>query len=87
VPRNVAALSRGEFFISGFRNNDLQRRLGLNGRQVSAILKRLRTHGIVKKVSCTYKYYLTSLGKRVVATTQKLKEMAIIPLLRGQLAA
>jgi len=85
--RLFRALSRGEFFISGFHNADLQRLLRLSGRQVSAILKRLRTHGIVKKVASTYKYYLTSLGKCVVATTQKLKEMAIIPLLRGQLVA
>jgi len=80
------ALSRGEFFISGFRNSDLQRLLRLGSRQVSAILKRLRTHGLIKKVASSYKYYLTSLGKHVLATAQELKEMAIIPLLRGQFA-
>ena len=79
-------LSRGEFFISGFRNSDLRRHLDRGGRQVSAILKRLRIHGIVKKVGRTYKYYLTSAGKLLIATAQKLTEMSIIPLLRGQLA-
>ena len=51
--------------------------------QISRILRRLRTHGLIKKASHCYKYYLTVLGKQVVALGLKLKELVIIP----QLAA
>ena len=45
--------------------------------------KRLRTHGLIKKIGRTYKYYVTNFGKQVVATALKLRELVIVP----QLAA
>ena len=51
----------------------------LNSGQTSRLLKRLRTHGLVKKIGHTYKYYVTSFGKQVVATALKLRELVIIP--------
>jgi hypothetical protein len=77
------AIVEGGTNVSGFRNRDLQRRLRLSGRQVTALLKRLREHGLVKKIAGTFKYYLTALGRRITATGLKLREMALIPLLRG----
>ena len=48
---------RGEFMISGFKNADLRRHIpGKNTGQISAILRRLRKHGIVKKARHCYKY-------------------------------
>ena len=72
-------LLRGEFNISGFQNKDLAQRLQKGGRQVSWLLKRLRCHGLIKKVGRCYKYYLTALGRRVAATAVRLREMAVIP--------
>jgi hypothetical protein len=46
---------------------------------MSRILRRLRTHGLIKKASHCYKYYLTVFGKQVVALGLKLKELVIIP--------
>src|SRR5207302_1158612 len=44
------ALGSGEFNISGFQNKDLRRRVeGKNTGQVSRLMKRLRTHGLIKK--------------------------------------
>ena len=44
------ALGSGEFNISGFQNQDLRRRVGdKNTGQVSRMMKRLRTHGLIKK--------------------------------------
>ena len=77
------AIIDGGANVSGFRNRDLQQRLSINGRQVSAVLRRLREHGLVKKIGGTFKYYLTALGRRATATGLKLREMAVIPLLRG----
>ncbi len=49
--------------------------------QISRILKRLRIHGIIKKIRNTYKYYLTKFGKQVISLGLKLKELYIIPAL------
>ena len=74
------ALGRGEFNISGFQNKDLRRRIqGKNTGQVSRLMKRLRTHGMIKKIGKTYKYYLTGLGKQVIALGLKLKNLCVIP--------
>jgi hypothetical protein len=81
------AIIRGEFNISGFSNKSLRKVIkGKNGNQISRILKRLRKHGLIKKIANTYKYYLTALGRRVTATALKLREMYIIPSLRGIVA-
>ena len=47
--------------------------------QMSRLLKRLRVHGLIKKVDHTYKYYLTPLGKTVITAELKLRELVIIP--------
>jgi hypothetical protein len=76
------ALARGENVISGVRNKDLRRRLGdRSSGWTSRCLKRLRVHGLIRRMGRTYKYYLTDLGRRVVLTGLKLKEMMVIPAL------
>jgi hypothetical protein len=74
------AIARGEFNISGMKNQTLRRFLpAKNSGQVSRLLKRLRLHGLIKKVGHTYKYYLTQFGKIVITTSVKLRELVIIP--------
>lgn len=89
APDDVAVLRtlvRGEFNLSGFQNKDLRRHLcHWDARQMSHLLKRLRTHGLIKKVGRTYKYYLTTLGRLVAATVLKMREFIVIPSL-AQLA-
>ena len=81
-----SAIVRGEFNISGFSNCCLRKIIkGKKGHQVSRVLKRLRKHGLIKKIANTYKYYLTALGRRITMTALKLREMYIIPSLRGVL--
>ena len=77
-------LVRGEFNISGLQNRHLRERLGKTGHQVSRLLKRLRTHGLIKKVGHCYKYYLTTLGRRVTAAALRLRQALVIPALRPQ---
>ncbi len=79
------AIAQGNVQGFGIRNRTLRATLGKTPGQVSRILKRLRNHGLIKKVANVYKYYLTSLGRQVVATSLKLKELFIIPNLRGEL--
>jgi len=74
------AIVRGEFTIQGFQNRLLRRILNdKSGPQISRMLKRLRMHGLIKKIHGSYRYYLTRLGKRVITTGLKLKTMFIIP--------
>jgi hypothetical protein len=82
------AMVRGEFNISGLQNKTLRRHLpDKNSSQVSRLLKRLRIHGLIKRVGRTYKYYLTQFGKQVIATGLKLRELVVIPQLAfGHLA-
>ncbi|MCP4408420.1 MAG: MarR family transcriptional regulator [Gammaproteobacteria bacterium] len=73
-------LGRGEWSISGFRAADLRAHIpGLSAGRSSYLLKRLRTHGLIKKVGHRYKYYLTQLGRRVLTATLKLREYVVVP--------
>nr|CBX27420.1 hypothetical protein N47_H22420 [uncultured Desulfobacterium sp.] len=74
------AVASGEYNISGFQNKNLRKKLAeKSSSQVSRLIKRLRTHGLLKKIGRTYKYYLTKLGRKVIASGLKLKEFFIIP--------
>jgi len=76
----LAIIARGEHCISGFQNKSLRRFLrDKTCGQVSRILKRLRLHGLIRKIKGTYKYYLTSLGKQVIIAALRVKEYIIVP--------
>jgi len=78
----LRTLLRGEFVVTGLTNKALRQCLpSKNPGQVSRLLKRLRLHGLIKKVGQHYKYYLTNLGRRVATMALKLREMYIIPTL------
>jgi hypothetical protein len=73
-------LLQGEFFISGFTNKQLRTYLAdISASQVTRLLKRLRVHGVIKKVGRHYKYYLTDFGRQSAAMALKLREMMVIP--------
>lgn len=75
------AIVRGEFNISGLRNGDLRRHFAVTTTQITFLLKRLRTHGLIKRVGKTYKYYLTEFGRHVALTGLKLRQLFLIPAL------
>ena len=78
--RLFLTMARGEWCISGFRSRDLRRHLPeLTATRSSYLLKRLRTHGLIKKVGHRYKYYLTKLGGRVLATVLNIRESIVLP--------
>ena len=47
--------------------------------RTSSLLKRLRNHGLIKKVGRTYKYYLTKLGRSVIMTVLNIRETIVVP--------
>ena len=76
----LEVIARGEFNISGFQNKRLRQFLPeMNSGQVSRLLKRLRVHGLIKKASRCYKYYLTAVGRQVISLGLRLKNLVIIP--------
>jgi predicted transcriptional regulator len=75
----LMSILRGEYNISGFRNKHLQKQLGLNGTKISRLIKRLRIHGLIKRATDSYKYYITKLGKETIIMAQKIKELVIVP--------
>jgi len=80
-------LVSGEFFIAGFSNKALRQRMPeKNGGQITRLLRRLREHGLIKRVRKHYRYYLTSFGQQVVTMALKLREMVIIPSLAFDVA-
>jgi hypothetical protein len=46
----LTAIVRGEFNINGFRNKNMQKLLGFDGGKISRLIKRLRVHGLIKKL-------------------------------------
>jgi DNA-binding HxlR family transcriptional regulator len=84
----LESIGQGEFCISGMQNKTLRKLLpGRSTQQVSRTIKRLRTHGLVKKTAHSYKYYLTPLGREVVAAGLRLKQFVILPEFRKDSAA
>ncbi|MBZ5574552.1 MAG: MarR family transcriptional regulator [Acidobacteriia bacterium] len=80
-------IARGEFNIRGFQNKHLRQHLrGKTGTQASRILKRLRLHGLVKKIAGTYRYYLTKVGRLVLAAGFRLKQVLLVPELARETA-
>lgn len=78
----LLAILRGEYQISGLSNRLLQRVLpDKSGGQIGRILKRLRLHGLIKKVGHTYKYYVTALGHKALLAALKVKEHIVLPTL------
>jgi hypothetical protein len=80
-------LLRGEFVISGFNNAALRSYIpNANSGKISRLLKRLRVHGLVRKIGHHYKYYLTRIGIQVATAALKLRELFLIPFLAGMSA-
>lgn len=79
---------RGEFILHGFRCKNLRDLFtGKSPSQISRFIKRLRIHGVIKRVAQSYKYYLTELGRRVVVAGLKLRTLFLIPALAQSVRA
>ncbi|MCH8839887.1 MAG: hypothetical protein IH831_04275 [Planctomycetes bacterium] len=90
----LSAVSHGEFTINGFRNRDLREILFAasdskderrrQSGKVTRMLRMLRAHRLIRKVSGTHRYVLTDRGRSILtaliqaskADTEKLKKLA-----------
>ncbi len=73
----LQAIGRGEFLVNGFRNRDLlpllfpgavdpDQRKKLSAK-VTRLLRILRAHGVIEKVTGTHRYHVTASGRRLIA--------------------
>lgn len=80
--RLLRALQRPEFNIHGMRRADLKHHLPeFSSSRLSRQLHRLRSIGLIKRVTRTYRYYLTRLGRAAIAAACSLTQFQIIPAL------
>jgi len=78
----LAALQRPGFNIVGLRRADLRPLLTqCSPATLSRQLARLRQLGVIKRVTGTYRYYLTRAGRAAIAAGRRLIEHTIIPAL------
>lgn len=76
------ALQRPGFNIAGVRRADLAPILAACApATITRHLARLRGLGIIKRVTGTYRYYLTRLGRAAVAAASRITELSLIPAL------
>jgi hypothetical protein len=80
-------LVSGAFVITGLSNKTLRQQMPeKNAGQITRLLRRLREHGLIKRASKCYRYYLTDFGRQVSLMALKLREMVIIPSLAFDVA-
>src|SRR5262249_20886348 len=78
----LAALHRPSFNISGLRRADLvPLAIQSSPPTLTRHLARLRQLGVIKRVTGTYRYYLTRTGRAAIAAARRLTEHTIIPAL------
>jgi hypothetical protein len=87
----LAHVARGEFTLNGFRNRDLrallfpthssdpaeQRR---RGGKITRLLRLLRAHGLIHKISKTHRYQLTRGGRTTITALLAAREADIVKL-------
>ena len=84
-------LLNGLFISNGFRNKDLRSALskklpagssgesGWSTSKICRLLKRLRVFGLLKRVTKSYKYFLTEKGRMILSLCVKLRTITVIP--------
>ncbi len=78
----LASVLRGEYALGGLTHRRLRRVLPAWTRsQLSRLLRRLRLHGLLRKVGGTFTYYLTDLARRLLPTVLHLRELVVLPAL------
>jgi hypothetical protein len=89
--RVFAVLLDAKFLIQGFRNRDLRRRLYASAErdpltrkqasgQISRYLRLLRVHGLIRKVSKTSYYRVTTLGQQLMTTALAVRDLNVLAL-------
>jgi hypothetical protein len=78
--RLITSMMRGENQIRGLTTRSIGRHLpDWKKAKVARGLRRMREHGLLKKVAGTHRYYLTKLGASSLVAARQLTERLVIP--------
>jgi len=79
----LTALLEGEYRLTGITNRRLRSThlKGWSSGKVSRALKRLRLHGLIRKIANTHTYHLTKLANKILAVMLKIQTRIFIPAL------
>lgn len=73
-------LLNGQFLIDGISNKALRLLIpNKNSGQISRLLKRLRLHGLIRKVPKRHRYYLSEFGLQSAILALKIRDLVVIP--------
>lgn len=76
------ALQNPRVNIAGIRRSDLLPDLGmLSPTRLSRQLRRLLDLGVIKRVTGTYRYYLTKAGRSATAAAERIIEAVVVPVM------
>lgn len=85
--RIMETICDGRYFISGFRNKDIRNVIFPNikdpqklGSKTSRMLKKLRQHGLIKKIPRSRRYTVTSKGRRIMGALIEIRRREYPPL-------
>lgn len=85
--RIMETICDGRYFINGFRNKDIRQTFFPDikdfrklGSKTSRMLKKLRQHGLIKKIPKSRRYTVTSKGRRVMGALIELRRREYPPL-------
>ena len=87
VVRIMETVCDGRYLINGFRNKDISGTIfpeikdhQKRSSKTSRMLKKLRQHGLIKKVPKSRRYHITSKGRRVMGALIELRHREYPPL-------
>lgn len=76
----LCTIASGKFAAAGLSHRRLKGLLGdLSPGQLSRLIKRLRVHGLLKKVGHTYRYYMTALGRKLLLAALRVHQTVVVP--------
>jgi DNA-binding HxlR family transcriptional regulator len=76
----LLALQNPRVNIAGVRRANLLPQLGMfSPTHLSRQLRRFRELGVIKRVTATYRYYLTKAGRAATSAAARLTQATIIP--------
>jgi hypothetical protein len=77
----IRSAASPQFDLMGFKRCDIAKSAGLKTNQAGYAIRRLRAHGLIKKINGTHRYHLTKKGRRTSTSTLLLEHITLAPLM------
>jgi predicted transcriptional regulator len=67
--------------LCGFKRSDIANGTGLNRSQAGYAIRKLRAHGLIKKINGTNRYFLTKKGRGATASALLIEHLVLTPIM------